>query len=60
MYNVYYCKECGSSNLLVYEINCYYFNTSEFYCNSVKTYDSNAVVKGLDCNSSFTVNDYEE
>ena len=59
MKQLYECKVCGSTYLLVYEVNCYDFNTEELYCHSIKIYDSNAVVKCQNCDSEFTVKDYK-
>lgn len=48
----YHCPVCGSTNLLVYEKTAWVLNTGEFYCHSVKSYDSDAEVRCQDnsCN----------
>jgi hypothetical protein len=40
----YVCPVCNSSDLFVYEETSWLLNTGEFFCHSVKMWDSNAKV----------------
>lgn len=45
----YVCPACNSSDLFVYEETCFVLNTGEFFCHSVKLWDSNAKVTCGNC-----------
>lgn len=32
----YHCQDCGSDDLLVYEMTAWELNTGDFFCHSVK------------------------
>ena len=43
------CPACGTQEVVVKAVTSYMVNTGEFYCHSVKTYDSNAKAMCLEC-----------
>lgn len=43
------CPNCGSHELLVYEMTTYKLNTGDFFCHSVKMHDKDAECRCIDC-----------
>lgn len=56
----YKCPKCDSEKLIVKEVTSYYFNTEEFFCHSVKSHDSDAVVECTVCWWEGTRADFKE
>lgn len=43
------CPECGTDQVVVYEMHAIMANTFEHYCHSVKAHDSDAKARCLKC-----------
>lgn len=43
------CPNCGSTDVLVHEIDSYFVNTGEFFCHSVKAHDADASCSCTNC-----------
>lgn len=43
------CPTCGSSRVIVREVTSFQINTGEYFCNSVKSHDSDAATHCMDC-----------
>lgn len=53
----YVCPVCGSDDLLVTEETSWFLNAGEFFCHSVKLWDSNAKVTCRNCNFEGALSD---
>ena len=54
------CPNCESGDLVVREVTAFYLNSGEFFCNSVKQHDSDAVVACLVCHWEGERKDFDE
>ena len=54
------CPDCGSDNVVSYELAAWYVNTNDLWCHSVKPYDSDAKAKCLKCDWEGVYQDLQE
>lgn len=49
MTHTLHCPECGTDQVIVYEMHAVMANTFEHYCHSVKAHDEDAKARCLKC-----------